>query len=68
MAMNTAMYFEMIISITIGLTFIALILLFIYMTYVKEEQSEVPTVSLINKRERMFTLHQKVSRIMLMFA
>lgn len=68
MAMNTAMYFEMIISITIGLTFIALILLFIYMTYVKEEQSEVPTVSLINKRERMLTLHQKVSRIMLMFA
>ena len=68
MTMDTAMYFEMIISITIGLTFIALILLFVYITYVKEETSETSTARSILKRGKSLIPHQKISKILFIAA
>ena len=55
--MNVETYFSMIISILIGLTFIALFLVFLYMVYgEKEEGTPPPKVKFFKKFLKIFLL------------
>jgi flagellar basal body-associated protein FliL len=56
--MSTAEYYEIIISILIGLTLLTIFLLFLYMVYGKEEQESSPARSSSRVYERYLVLNE----------
>jgi len=59
--MDVGMYFEMIISILIGLVLVVLFLVFLYMIYGKEEQSRPLPTSFLKYLKRYFWIYQSHS-------
>lgn len=58
--MSTEEYYQMIISILIGLTMITLFLLFLYMAYGREEQTSSATTRLLDLSWRILSLSRLV--------
>ncbi|MFQ6095732.1 MAG: hypothetical protein ACE5NN_06280 [Candidatus Bathyarchaeia archaeon] len=64
--MGTAEYFEIIISILIGLTMITISLLFLYMLYGKEEQGSSSVTRSSGLFDRFLVFNQSMIRILLL--
>ena len=62
--MSTAEYYEIIISILIGLTLLTILLLFLYMVYGREEQESLPARSSSGLYERYLVLNQLLFRVL----
>jgi hypothetical protein len=62
--MSPAEYYEIIISILIGLTLLTILLLFLYMVYGREEQESLPARSSSGLYERYLVLNQLLFRVL----
>jgi len=63
--MSTAEYYEIIISILIGLTLLTIFLLFLYVVYGREEQESLPARGPSRLRARSLVASQLMVRVLI---